>query len=192
MGFSKAQKEKHRDQILTNAGEQLRSGGFEAINVVSLMKSVGLTHGGFYGHFDNKEDLLDQALERALSDGRLTEKMAAAQKKQTFARYVSSYVSPKHRDLHGSGCAIPALMSEVARRPEKSRDIMQTHINDFVDTVAGYLEDDREKANAAVATMVGALALSRAMNDEDKAKEMLSAVKAQLLALEDDLADRPA
>lgn len=186
MGYSQAQKERHREEILSNAGEQLRSGGFSAINVVSLMKSVGLTHGGFYGHFDNKEDLLDQALERALCEGRLTQKLAASPKKKTFARYVGSYVSPKHRDLKGSGCAIPALVSDVSRRPEASRDIMQKHIDDFVDTVEGYLDGDRDKANMAVAAMVGSIALSRVMTDDAKATEMLKATKAYLLSLEDE------
>ncbi|MCV6587326.1 MAG: TetR/AcrR family transcriptional regulator [Marinibacterium sp.] len=189
MGYSQAQKEKHRDQILSNAGEQLRQGGFSAINVVSLMKSVGLTHGGFYGHFDNKEDLLDQALERALSEGRLTAKLAASNKKRSFARYVGSYVSTKHRDLPGTGCAIPALVSDVSRRPEASREIMQAHIDDFIDTVADYLDDDREKANVAVAAMVGALALSRVMTDDSKAAALLKATKAHLLTFEDDIDD---
>ncbi|WP_171134883.1 TetR/AcrR family transcriptional regulator [Ruegeria sp. HKCCD7221] len=186
MGYSQAQKERHREEILSNAGEQLRSGGFSAINVVSLMNSVGLTHGGFYGHFENKEDLLDQALERALREGRLTQKLNASPNKPSFARYIGSYVSPKHRDLKSSGCAIPALVSDVSRRPKASRDIMQSHIDGFINTVADYLDGDRSKANLAVAAMVGSIALSRVMTDDAKASEMLKATKAYLLTLEDD------
>lgn len=185
MGYSQAQKEKHKAQILANAGEQLRGGGFSAINVVSLMKSVGLTHGGFYGHFESKEDLLDQALERALSDGRLTAKMSAAKKKASFERYISSYVSDKHRDLRSSGCAIPALVSDVSRRGPESRQIMENHIDDFIDVVAGYLDDDRDKANFAVAAMVGAITLSRVMTDDAKASELLKATKRSLIELKD-------
>lgn len=181
MGYSQAQKKRNRDQILSNAAEQLRAGGFEEINVVSLMKSVGLTHGGFYGHFDNKEDLLEQALERALSEGRLTSKLAASKKKRSFSRYVGSYVSPKHRDLKGSGCAISALVSDVSRRPEGSRNVMQTHIDGFIDTVSDYLDEDTEKANVAVAMMVGAISLSRVMTDKTKSNAMLEAAKAHLL-----------
>ena len=186
MGYSQAQKEKNREEILSNAGEQLRSGGCESINVVSLMKSVGLTHGGFYGHFDSKEDLLDRALERALSEGRLTKKLAAVQKKRSFARYVGSYVSRKHRDMKGSGCAIPALVSEISRRPEASRKIMENHIEEFVEVVAGYLDGDRNKANVSVAAMVGAIALSRVMTDDAKISELLKATKEHLVSLEGD------
>lgn len=190
MGYSQAQKEKHRDEILASASEQLRNGGFSAINVVSLMKSVGLTHGGFYGHFDNKEDLLDQALQRALDEGRLTAKLAARNKKPSFERYIASYVSPKHRDLKSTGCAIPALMSDVSRRPEASRDIMDQHINGFIETVANYLDGDDEKAQVAVAAMVGALALSRVMTDKTKSDDLLKATKAHLLGFGDS-ADTP-
>lgn len=186
MGYSQAQKEKHRDQILSNASEQLRAGGFAEINVVSLMKSVGLTHGGFYGHFDSKDDLLEQALQRALSEGRLTAKLAASNKKPSFKRYVGSYVSSKHRELTGTGCAIPALVSDVSRRSDKSREIMETHIDDFIESVAGYLTEDHDKAQVAVAAMVGAIALSRVMTDDKKANAMLKATKAHLLSLDND------
>ena len=186
MGYSSAQKRENRDKILSNAGRQIREGGFEAINVVALMKSVGLTHGGFYGHFDSKDDLLDQALERALAEGKLSVRLGKEGREvNSYSDYVTNYVTPEHRNLTQDGCAIASLMTEVPRRSEKSRNLMHKHIDDFVTSISDYLEGDREKATLAVSAMVGALALSRVMDEEGDTDAFLDTVKEQLLSLSD-------
>ena len=70
MGHSQAEKAQSRERILSEAADQVRDAGLESIGVGKLMRSAGLTHGGFYNHFESRADLLAQALERALVDGR--------------------------------------------------------------------------------------------------------------------------
>src|SRR5271166_4130463 len=69
MGHSQAEKAQSRERILAEASRQVRHGGLESVSVGTLMKSVGLTHGGFYGHFESRDTLLAEALERALLEG---------------------------------------------------------------------------------------------------------------------------
>lgn len=183
MGYSQVQKQENHDQILANASRQIREGGFGAINVVALMKSVGLTHGGFYGHFNSKDDLLDQALERALAEGKLSAQLG--RDIQSYGDYIRNYVTAEHRDQTGDGCAIAALVHEVPRRSETSRNLMQQHVEEFLGSIADQLDGDRDKASLAMSAMVGALALSRILDQEARADAFLRTVQTQLLALKD-------
>lgn len=185
MARSQSRRQQTTDKILAEASEQLRGGGFSAINVVSLMKSVGLTHGGFYGHFDSKEDLLDQALKRGLMQGRLTEQLARARQTSSFEDYVSTYVSKEHRELPDAGCAIPSLVCDAARRPPESRQIMEEYIQKFIATLEGFLDGNKDKARLSVSAMVGAIALARVMTNEDEALALLESVKNEILGLDD-------
>ncbi len=183
MGYSQAQKAENRERLLKNASEQIRAGGFASINVASLMKSIGLTHGGFYGHFASREALLAEALQRALLDGEATARRHNKSDKRSFAEIVRSYLSKRHRRNPDSGCAIPALAGDVARADEASRQIMERHINHFIDTLADEMDGDRARARLAVSAMVGALSLSRVMTDEHEADSLLADVRHLLLEL---------
>lgn len=190
MGYSSAQKQQNRDKILLNASRQIRESGFDSINVVALMKSVGLTHGGFYGHFDSKEDLLEQALERALSEGKMSVRLGKEGREVgSYTDYVTNYVTPEHRDLTKDGCGIAALVNEVPRRSESSRELMHQHVENFVDSISDYLDGDTEKAALAVSAMVGALALSRVMGKDADTDKFLETVQGQLLALDNSQPD---
>ena len=70
MGYSQADKQRSRERILSEAASQVRDAGLESVSVGKLMRSVELTHGGFYNHFESRSELLAQALERALLEGR--------------------------------------------------------------------------------------------------------------------------
>ncbi|MBN8495033.1 MAG: TetR family transcriptional regulator, partial [Burkholderiales bacterium] len=85
MGHSQADKARNRERILAQAAEQVRDAGLESVGVGPLMRSVGLTHGGFYGHFESRSELLAQALARALQDGEAAS-LAAAGPTADFAR----------------------------------------------------------------------------------------------------------
>ena len=185
MGYSQAQKAENRERLLENASEQIRAGGFASINVASLMKSIGLTHGGFYGHFASREALLAEALQRALlhSDAAIQKSKSD---KRGFTEIVRSYLSKTHRKNPESGCAISALVGDVARADEGSRQVMERHINGFIDKLAGTMGDDRAQAKLAVSAMVGALALTRVMTDEREADTLLAEVRDLLLELPHD------
>jgi TetR/AcrR family transcriptional regulator, transcriptional repressor for nem operon len=182
MGHSQAEKARSRERIVAEAARQVRDGGLESVSVGSLMKRVGLTHGGFYGHFESRDALLVEALERALVEGEA--KVGGGGASPAFAGIVRGYLSRRHRDARDSGCAVAALVSDVARADGASREIMTEHVETFIGTVARSLGDDDERAILAVSAMVGALTLSRVVADPARSDAILKVVRDHLGKLE--------
>ena len=125
MGHSRAEKAESRKRILAAASTRIREDGLDGISVGELMKSVNLTHGGFYGHFASRSALIAAALEKALDDGEAASVAhSSARGSRTVKSIVNNYLSPAHRDHPSSGCAIPTLAGEVGRADAKVRAIM--------------------------------------------------------------------
>lgn len=183
MGHSQAEKARSRERILAEASRQIRDGGLESVSVGALMKSVGLTHGGFYGHFESRDVLIAEALERALSEGEAKTGAKGTGGRASFAEIVQGYLSRSHRDSRDSGCAVAALVSDVARADAGPRTVMTEHVETFFETVAEALGGDDESAMVAVSAMVGALALSRVADDPRRSDAILKAVRDHLMTL---------
>jgi len=181
MGHSQAEKAQNRERILAEAARQARRDGLESLSVGPLMKSVGLTHGGFYGHFESRSALLAEALERALAEGGARAK-AQSPDPPSFAAMVRSYLSRAHRDERETGCAMAALVSDVARADRPAREVMSEHVDAFVSGVAASIGGDEERAIVAVSAMIGALALSRVAIDAARSDAFLKAVRNHLTA----------
>ncbi|HEV2364117.1 MAG TPA: TetR/AcrR family transcriptional regulator [Caulobacteraceae bacterium] len=184
MGHSQVEKAENRERILAEASRQVRRDGLESVSVGTLMKSVGLTHGGFYGHFESRSALLAEALERALLDGEANAKVQGSDRPPSFAHIVRSYLSRTHRDARDSGCAIAALVSDVGRAETSSREVMSDHIETFIASVTEALGGDEAGAIVAVSAMVGALALSRVVTDRARSDAFLKSVRDHLKALD--------
>lgn len=187
MGHSQAQKAQSRERILQEAATQVRSGGLESLSVAKLMRSVGLTHGGFYGHFASRSELLDCALKRALAEGATASRAGAdTQRPMNFEAFLRGYLSRSHRDARHEGCAIAALASDVARADENApelREAMTERLEAFIQRVAAGMGGDAgndDEAMFAVSAMVGGLLLSRVMTDPKRSDALLRAVKAAL------------
>ncbi|WP_454743593.1 TetR/AcrR family transcriptional regulator [Cupriavidus necator] len=186
MGHSQADKLRSRERILSEAAEQIRDGGLESVSVGKLMRRANLTHGGFYGHFASRADLLAHALERALDDGTAAFEAKKGNTPPDYAATVKSYLSRKHRDSRTTGCAIAALAGDVARAEEPAREVMSAHIEQFVARIDKALGGDHpEKALFAVSALIGALVVSRVMADEKHSDAVLAVAKRELLALEE-------
>ena len=186
MGHSQSDKARSRERILRKAADAVRDAGLESVSVSKLMRSVDLTHGGFYNHFESRSDLLAQALERALMEGAKTAaaSMTPGDALRSYETRVKGYVSRAHRDARTNGCAIAALASDVSRADEASRAVMSTHIDDFVAQLAQSMHgQDEADAMLAVSAMVGAVLLARVQTDPKKSDAMLKAVRDHLLAL---------
>lgn len=186
MGHSQADKAQSRERILSEAADQVRDTGLESISVGKLMRSAGLTHGGFYNHFESRAELLALALERALIDGR---KARLAQdgsegRPRSFETTVRRFLSRSHRDARTTGCAVVALASDVARADEASRAVMSRHIEEFIaETGAALPSRDEGDALLAVSAMVGALLLARVQVDPKRSDALLRTVRDRLLEL---------
>ena len=198
MGHSQADKAHSREKILRQAADQVRDNGLESISIGKLMRSVELTHGGFYNHFESRSELLAQALERALVEGAKTATTGVkpGDAPRSYETRVRGYVSRAHRDARTSGCAIAApiasraapaiaaLASDVARADVASRAVMSTHIDEFVGQLAQSMHSrDEGDAMLAMSAMVGAVLLARVQTDPKKSDALLKSVRDRLLAL---------
>lgn len=185
MGHSRADKAASHERILSEAAGQIREAGLESVSVGPLMRSAGLTHGGFYGHFDSRAELLVQALERALRDGAAASSFAPVDgQAPDFADSVRRYLSRSHRDARRSGCAIAALAADVARADEPTRAVMSAHL----ERVAGQLAtamgtEDRDRAMFALSALIGALLVSRVLTDPAQSDALLAEARRQVTAL---------
>src|ERR1700723_3633376 len=116
MRVSREKAAEHRERIIHAAGALFRAKGFGGIGVADIMKAADLTHGGFYGHFASKNDLVAQASERTMARAAANwEKVAAGAPDEPFAALLTHYLSPRHRDDPGHGCAFAALGADAAR-----------------------------------------------------------------------------
>jgi len=181
MRVSREQVLENRRAILEAAGRLFRERGFESVTVTDVMSAAGLTHGGFYGYFKSKDDLIAQALAEVLAppDARPDD----------LAIVLKQYLSPAHRDDFARGCPVAALASDTIRQPGGARAEMtaslQRQIEFFSRIAPG--PDKSRKRRAAIGTwaaMVGALILSRMCEDPGLSDEILSATRAWLTAQE--------
>ncbi|MGY3494274.1 TetR/AcrR family transcriptional repressor of nem operon [Bradyrhizobium sp. USDA 4502] len=150
------------------------------------MKSAKLTHGGFYGHFASRDELISEALKWALKDDQAPHVSANGSKGvRSFGSFLNDYLSKAHRDDRISGCGISALAADVVRTSPRLRRIMTGHIAKFIDGISK-LVDDEDAADfvlLAVSAIVGAITLSRAMSGEEMSDRLLLTTRKMLLEL---------
>jgi TetR/AcrR family transcriptional repressor of nem operon len=183
MKVSKAQATENRDAILSAAASQIRERGLDQMNVNEVARDAGLTHGALYSHFSSKDALKAAATESAFDE------TVRAFTGLSMDQFLGRYLSPQHRDNPAMGCPNAALVSEVWRQPSETQKIFRDGLQRFVALTDAALErggnaPNRDKAIALFATLVGGLALSRAIRDVDKAgsEEILHAVAGQTRA----------
>ncbi|SPP92886.1 TetR/AcrR family transcriptional regulator [Bradyrhizobium vignae] len=186
MGHSQADKVKSRQRILDAAAVQIRELGLDGISIAELMKSAKLTHGGFYGHFDSRDQLISEALAKALSEGGPESvRLGSTNGPRTLKTLLNTYLSKAHRDDPSVGCAVAALAGDVARSDRKTREVMTDYLSNYFDNVADLLKGDHpdESAIAIVCTMVGAVALARVARDLSMSDKILRAAQRSILDL---------
>ncbi len=120
MKVSREQMAENRVRILDQAGRLFREKGFDAVTVSDVMKAAGMTHGGFYGHFASKDELIAQTLAHGLS--------SSGPAPTDWARYLELYLSPERRKEANSGCCLSDLASETARQTPEARATMTAGI----------------------------------------------------------------
>jgi TetR/AcrR family transcriptional repressor of nem operon len=174
----------NRDKVLDVAGTLFRERGFDGIGVADIMKRAGLTHGGFYGQFASKDDLAAETTARVLGKAGWQERLTG-KADPSFGDVVRAYLSPRHRDDPGTGCLLSSVGSDAARQPRAVRrafsDGFRGRIDALVKLVPGRSQAARrQKALATMAGLVGALILSRAVDDLALSDEILQATAREL------------
>jgi TetR/AcrR family transcriptional repressor of nem operon len=186
MRVSRIQAAENRERILDVATRLFRERGIDGIGVADLMKAAGLTHGGFYGHFKSKEDLVAQACRRSVARMRQNWINVVDQANgDPLEALAATYLTPKHRDGAGRGCPMAALGPEVARQGPAVRRAMTEELRPFLDYLSRIVQGSsstlrRQKALATYASLVGALVVSRVVDDPQLSDEVLAAVAATM------------
>src|SRR6202048_3728581 len=182
MRYSREHKLETHARIVKKASVRLREKGAHGIGVADLMKEAGLTHGGFYAHFDSREALVIEAFAYAMDRGteRWRKLAEATPPEKRLATIVGSYLTPLHRDDPGNGCALPALGAEIARESPKTRRAFAAKLEQMIELIAEQIREvprkaARKKAMATLATMIGTLVLSRIAGNGEFSDDILGA-----------------
>ena len=188
MRVNRAQAEKNRHAVITAAARLFRERGFAGTGLDEVMKAAGLTHGGFYKQFKSKKELTVEACDHALADSAEvwahTVKSAGA---DPFAALIRSYLSGSHRDDGGEGCPLVALGADAARHSPALRRSFEAGIKAHLDvldriTPAVSTVAARDSSITALSMMVGALLMSRVVEDKALSRRILGAAARSLLA----------
>jgi len=183
MRKSREEAAKTRERIVSAAASEFRRNGIVATGLSDLMAAAGLTHGGFYKHFESKDQIVAEACADAV--GSLTEMIkAVASAKPSrggFEALVAKYLSTAHRDDPSHGCLLAALGSEIARCDEKTRAAATEGFLKLVDIIVGQFGKTtpaaaRRRALTAASTMIGALTMARIATDPELSAEILQEV----------------
>jgi TetR/AcrR family transcriptional repressor of nem operon len=174
-------------KIVNTASELFRDRSIGGVGVSDLMNRAGLTHGGFYAHFSSKEALAAEAIKAAFDEAwqRRKQVVGEAEPGRKFLTAIQHYLTTTHRDNSAKGCIAAALASEVAHHPGPIRDAMTVGVKRWIAGVEQMIAEDRldVDAHTTIATMVGAMVLSRAMADPAVADRFISSVRETLLSL---------
>jgi TetR/AcrR family transcriptional repressor of nem operon len=188
MRYSREHKLETHARIVKRASVRIREKGAHGIGVADLMKDAGLTHGGFYAHFDSREALVIEAFAYAMdrSTERWRKLAETTPPEKRMAAIVESYLTPLHRDDPGHGCAVTALGAEIARESPKTRKAFAAKLEQMVDMLAEQLPDvprkaARKQALATLSTMVGTLVLARIAGSGELSDDILGAGRAAAL-----------
>jgi TetR/AcrR family transcriptional repressor of nem operon len=188
MRYSREHKLETHARIVKRASVRLREKGAHGVGVADLMKDAGLTHGGFYAHFDSREALVIEAFAYAMD--RSTERWRKLSEQtppdKRFAAVVNAYLSAVHRDDPGHGCAVPSLGAEIARESPKTRKAFAAKLEQMIGMLAEQIpglppKAARKQAMAALGTMMGTLVMARIAGNGELSDEILAAGRESVL-----------
>lgn len=180
MRYSESHKAETRGRILKSAASHFRKSGIDGASLPDVMKDAGLTVGGFYRHFESKEDLFVAAMDRSLDETlEIFGASDASLDREVWTQSVAKvYLSMAHRANQSGGCPLPALAGDVARADAAVRSRSESNLVKLVDAIADRLGGgDTGEGWAFLATLVGGLALSRMVEDDDLARSILHACR---------------
>ncbi|MGL3106971.1 TetR/AcrR family transcriptional regulator [Bradyrhizobium sp. BR 1432] len=184
MRYEKGHRAGTSARIVECASARIRERGIEGVKVARLMKSAGLTHGGFYLHFKSRRDLIERAFARAM-DGSVERWRKAAERSGPGERLLSIvdyYLADRHRDDIANSCALPSLAAEVPRAGVGIRRTFSNGLREMIDVLSGDVNGpSKREAMVIVSEIVGALLLARAVDHPEFASEIVSVAREHVL-----------
>jgi TetR/AcrR family transcriptional repressor of nem operon len=188
MRVSRVQAEENRQTVIDVASRLFREHGFDGIGLKDLMAGAGLTQGAFYKQFESKDDLAAQASRRALESASGRWSAAAESNPQDpLSAVIDFYLSMDHCAEKTDGCPVVALGSDAARQDPDVKASFEAGIKEYLEMLGSWVgkadgDEPDSKAMAILSTMVGAVLLSRAVNDEQMSKRFLQAAAESVLS----------
>jgi len=185
MRKSKAETAKTRQRIVEVASEAIRTKGIEATGVAEVMAAAGLTHGGFYRHFGSKEELVSEAVALSGKDFLAGTLAAADQGGDAMLKHFQEYASSGHRDDVGCGCTLAANGSELARADAKTRHLATEGFRMICEKAAPFMnphdgEPKMDTAISVLSSMIGALTMSRIVDDPGLSEQILEVTRRRI------------
>ncbi|MBI3678604.1 MAG: TetR/AcrR family transcriptional regulator [Proteobacteria bacterium] len=189
MRYSEAHKQETHQRLLNLAAKALREKGPDHLSVADVMKSAGLTHGGFYAHFKSKDAFLAETLQTIFDQAseRMRRMVDGMPPRHALATYIDFYVSPAHRDGLARGCPVVALNSDLPRQSKQFRAAFDAGVQRMVRFLAAWVattsaEEPEKLAASLLSAMAGAVALSRAVSDRKLSDDLLEATRSGIKA----------
>jgi TetR/AcrR family transcriptional repressor of nem operon len=181
MRYSAQHKEQTHERLVKMAAEQFRRRGVQGIGIAKLMGKLGLTHGGFYAHFDNKSELVAAATRKIFEEliTYVEAAAAAATKGSELTAIINAYLSAGHRDSPTQGCLLPSLAGEMARQPQTVRKALTREFDEVANKISEYVpgasdEERRSQARVLLSGMAGTMMVARAVSDRELSDTMLA------------------
>jgi len=180
MRYDTEHKQRTHERVVKAAAKAIRAKGPDRVGVADVMADVGLTHGGFYAHFDSKHDLIAAAIGQMFDEAR--ERLDAATTdrapRAALANYIDFYLSPGHRDARRHGCPVAALSSDVPRLNTKMRGEFASRRARFCGVLADLIrqtgrDDADAEADSMYAELTGALSIARMEPDGARSDAIL-------------------
>ncbi|MHC8298805.1 TetR/AcrR family transcriptional regulator [Pseudomonas sp. ZS1P83] len=186
MRYSQNHKAQTHERIIKEASARFRRDGIGATGLQPLMKALGLTHGGFYSHFKSKDELVEKALQAAGEQVDIICAQLFAQDRPLEA-FIDAYLSEWHQTSPHEGCPLPTMSSELGLRGQQSptTDVV---LNARLEQVQGTFADEDVAADQSIvimSTLVGALLLSRSVENPELAQRILDVTRAYLKQTQD-------
>ncbi|MGH8819327.1 MAG: TetR/AcrR family transcriptional regulator [Achromobacter pestifer] len=189
MRYDNGHKRQTRIRILKTAADAVRAEGPDRMGVATIMRQAGLTHGGFYAHFDSKDALVEASIEHMFDEtlARAQRRMEGRTPAEGLAAYIDSYLSPAHCEARAHGCPLVALAADLPRQSDTCREayaigarrLMQALADRLAE--AGYPESE-PLARSVLAELVGSVSLARCETDAQRANAMLADARRLLKA----------
>ena len=179
-------KEQTHDRIVDVASRAIRRSGYSGTGVADIMKEAGLTHGGFYAHFESRDALLAEAASRACADSAalVSSVVASAPPGKVLQAMMAAYLAPEHIADIETGCPLAALASEVPRQAEPVRQVADSYIKKMIEAFAHQMPDRspleaNQQAMALLCSLIGTTVLARAVADPELSAALCAATMKQ-------------
>lgn len=171
MRYAKDHKEQARASILTSAARTLKERGFHGVGVDGLASAAGVTSGAIYSHFGSKEAFLEEVIRAQVGvEFGVLDGLEAVERRRALVEFLHDYLGDEHCEAVADGCVMLALTADVARAGESVRGVYQLRISRLValliPAMPGDVEEQKRRAWAVVAAIVGAVGIARALPDE--------------------------